>query len=142
PEGTIVVDEHFRTAEPSIFALGDVVGRMELTPVALAEAMALVDTLFGGKPRSLDYANIPTAIFSHPNIGTVGLSEEEARQRHGDVAIYKSDFRALKHTVSGRDARTFMKVIVERATDRVLGMHMVGDEAGEIIQGFAVAMRC
>lgn len=142
PEGNIRVDADYRTSEPSIFALGDVVGRLELTPVALAEGMALADILFGKGQRRVDYANIATAIFSHPNIGTVGLSEEDARKQVGEVDVYKSDFRALKHTLSGRDARTLMKIIVNPADDRVLGIHMVGDEAGEIIQGFSVAMNC
>ena len=144
--GTIAVDAHFATSVPGIYALGDVVGRMELTPVALAEAMALVDHLYGplpGKPaRAMDYANIPTAVFTHPPIGTVGLSEEAAREKHGAVRIYRSDFRPLRHSLSGRSERTMVKLIVEDATDRVVGAHMVGAEAGEIIQGFAVALKC
>ncbi|OJU90349.1 MAG: glutathione-disulfide reductase [Burkholderiales bacterium 66-5] len=145
-DGTIAVDARFATSAPGIYALGDVVGRMELTPVALAEAMALVDHLYGplpGKPaRAMDYANIPTAVFTHPPIGTVGLSEEAAREKHGAVRIYRSDFRPLRHSLSGRSERTMVKLIVEDATDRVVGAHMVGAEAGEIIQGFAVALKC
>lgn len=140
--GHIAVDAKFQTAEPSIFALGDVVGHMALTPVALAEAMLVVDHLFGAGKRQLDYRNIPTAVFSHPNLATVGLTEAKARELVGSVAIYETDFRHLRHTLSGRDERTYMKVIVDPATDKVLGMHMLGDDAGEIIQGFATAMVC
>ena len=145
-DGTIAVDAHFATSVPGIYALGDVVGRMELTPVALAEAMALVDHLYGPLPgkaaRTMDYSNIPTAVFTHPPIGTVGLSEQAAREKYGAVRIYRSDFRPLQHSLSGRSERTMVKLIVEDATDRVVGAHMVGAEAGEIIQGFAVALKC
>lgn len=149
--GAIVINEHFQTNIPSIYAVGDVAGRKELTPVALAEAMVLVDALFGaapGKtPRTMSYDNIPTAVFTHPSIGTVGLSEEKAReyvaQKGGSgVRVYRSDFRPLKHTLSGSSERVLVKIIVEDATDRVLGAHMVGADAGEIIQGFAVALQC
>lgn len=140
--GRIQVDENLQTDEPGVYAVGDVVGRLELTPVALAEGTMLANRLFAGKASILSYENVPTAIFSHPNIGTVGLSEEEARRRHANVVVYKSEFRALKHTVSGRDERTFMKLLVNGDDDRVLGIHMVGHDAGETIQGFAVAMNC
>jgi len=146
--GSIVVDAQYRTGVPSIYALGDVSTKKQLTPVALGEAMALVDQLFGppqGKaPRGMDYELIPTAVFTHPNIGTVGLTEEEARLKYpGDkaVAIYRSEFRALKHTLSGSEERTLMKLVVDTASDRVVGLHMVGADAGEVVQGFAVAMR-
>ena len=142
--GTIVVDEHFATSVPGIFALGDVTGGMELTPVALAEAMALVDHLFGTAPgkvaRTMDYDNIPTAVFTHPPIGTVGLTEAQARERFSDIQVFRSDFKPLKHTLSGRGERTLVKLIVDTASDRVVGLHMVGADAGEIVQGFAVAM--
>jgi glutathione reductase (NADPH) len=145
PRGEIVVDEHFRTNVPSIYALGDVTNRVQLTPVALAEAMALVDHLFGpapGRPpRRMDYDLIPTAVFTHPSIGTVGLTEAQARERFDHVRVYRSEFRALRHTLSGSSERTLMKLVVEAATDRVVGLHMVGAEAGEIVQGFAVAMK-
>ena len=144
--GTIVVDEHFATSVPGIFALGDVTGGMELTPVALAEAMALVDHLFGTAPgkvaRTMDYDNIPTAVFTHPPIGTVGLTEAQARERFSDIQVFRSDFKPLKHTLSGRGERTLVKLIVDTASDRVVGLHMVGAEAGEIVQGFAVALKC
>ncbi|HNO43027.1 MAG TPA: glutathione-disulfide reductase, partial [Ottowia sp.] len=127
-------------------ALGDVRGGLELTPVALAEAMALVDHLFGPLPgqarRTMDYEHIPTAVFTHPPIGTVGLTEAQARARVGTIRVYRSDFRPLKHTLSGRDERCLVKLIVDDASDRVLGLHMVGADAGEIVQGFAVALKC
>lgn len=140
-DGTIGVDDNFRSSVTSIYALGDVTGGPELTPVALAEAMALVKHWQTGKTAEIDYNNIPTAVFCQPNIATVGLTEEEARQAGIDVAIFKSDFRGMRHTVSGRDERTLMKLIVDKASDRVVGAHMVGPEAGEIIQGIAVAMK-
>lgn len=139
--GAIEVDAQLRTSVPSIFAVGDVTARVQLTPVALAEAMAVVDQLFGEGRRSMDYENIPTAVFTHPNIGTVGLTEQQARERVGQVAIYRTDFKALKHTLSGSMERCLMKLVVDASSDRVLGLHMVGPDAGEIVQGFAVAMQ-
>jgi len=139
--GAIVVDEEFRTTVPHILAVGDVIDRVQLTPVALAEAMVVVDRLFGEGRRRIDYDNIPTAVFTHPNIGTVGLSEAQARERHGRLRIYRSEFRPLKHTLSGSTERSLMKLVVDDATDRVLGVHMVGADAGEIVQGFAVALK-
>ncbi|MEQ1684166.1 MAG: glutathione-disulfide reductase [Burkholderiaceae bacterium] len=141
PEGAVIVDEHYATNVPGIHALGDVTDRIQLTPVALAEAMTLVDRLFGAGRRSVDYELIPTAVFTHPNIGTVGLPEHEARERFGKVRVYRSDFKALKHTLSGSSERTLMKLVVDDASDRVVGLHMVGADAGEIVQGFAVAMK-
>jgi glutathione reductase (NADPH) len=140
--GNIEVDEHFQTAEPSIYALGDVVGRLALTPVALAEGMVLAKRLFLKADSEMDYSNIATAVFSHPNLATVGLSEDAAIDSGLEYEVYESDFRHLKHTLSGRDERTYMKIIVEKGSDRVLGMHMMGSDAGEIIQGFAAAMKC
>ena len=144
-DGAVVVNEHYQTSVPSIYAVGDVTHRIQLTPVALGEAMVVVDQLFGpqaGKTqRSMSYQYIPTAVFTHPNIGTVGLSEEEARQQLGPVTVFRSEFRALKHTLSGSTERTLMKLVVETATDRVVGLHMVGPDAGEVVQGFAVAMK-
>ncbi len=143
--GAIIVNDHYQTTVPSIYALGDVTARIQLTPVALGEAMALVDHLFGpaaGKPpRDMHYDLIPTAVFTHPNVATVGLTEAEARLRYGEVQVFRSEFRALRHTLSGSDERTLMKLVVDRATDRVVGLHMVGADAGEIVQGFAVAMK-
>ncbi|MBA2674020.1 glutathione-disulfide reductase [Ramlibacter sp.] len=139
--GAVKVDAHYASSVPSIHALGDVTSRVQLTPVALAEAMVLVDHLFGGKRRSFSYDFIPTAVFTHPNIGTVGDGEEAARKKFGEVTIFRSEFKALKHTLSGNAERTLMKLVVETATDRVVGLHMVGADAGEIVQGFAVAMK-
>jgi glutathione reductase (NADPH) len=140
--GSVVVDDDFQTSVPSIHAIGDVIHRVQLTPVALAEGMAVADRLFGAGKRSVDYRNVATAVFSHPNVGTVGLSETQARHEGFDVEIYKTDFKALKHTLSGSEERTLMKLVVDKSSDRVLGVHMVGPEAGEIIQGFAVALTC
>ena len=144
-DGAIVVNDAYQTSVPSIYALGDVTARVQLTPVALGEAMVVVDHLFGpaaGKaPRSMSYDFIPTAVFTHPNIGTVGFSEEAARQTFAKVSVYRADFRALKHTLSGSTERTLVKLLVDDATDRVVGLHMVGPDAGEVVQGFAVAMK-
>jgi glutathione reductase (NADPH) len=139
--GSIVVDAQFRSSVPSIFAVGDVSSRVQLTPVALAEAMVVVDLLFGSGERRMDYELVPTAVFTHPNIGTVGLTERQARERHGEVRIFRTEFRPLKHTLSGSSERTLMKLVVDAASDRVVGLHMVGPDAGEIVQGFAVAMK-
>ncbi|GAC1459871.1 MAG: glutathione-disulfide reductase [Steroidobacteraceae bacterium] len=146
-QGRIRVDAGYRTTAPSIYALGDVSTRMQLTPVALAEAMAVVDALFPDpkrpdQRRTLDYEYTPTAVFTHPNVGTCGLTEAEARSRFDNrVTVFCSEFRALRHTLSGSHERTFMKLVVDAASDRVVGLHMVGPDAGEIVQGFAVAMR-
>ena len=144
-DGALVVNDDYQTNVPSIYALGDVTARIQLTPVALGEAMVLVDHLFGpqaGKAkRGMSYQFIPTAVFTHPNIGTVGYTEIEARKKLGNVTIFRSEFKALKHTLSGSTERTLMKLVVEDATDRVVGLHMVGPDAGEIVQGFAVAMK-
>ena len=140
-QGTIEVDSQYRTSEPSIFALGDVIGGMELTPVALAEGMAFARHNFGGQENIVDYDFIPTAVFCQPNIGTVGFTEEEARAKFGDIQLFKSSFRPMKHTLSGRNEKSFMKMIVETATDRVVGVHMVGEHAAEIIQGIGIAVK-
>ena len=138
--GAIIVDDNWQSSVPHIYAIGDVTDRIKLTPVAVAEGHALADSLFGPRGRALDYAGVPSAVFSIPPIGTVGLTEAEARAKHGAVDIYKTAFRPLKHTLTGRDESTLMKLVVDPASDRVIGLHMVGPEAGEIIQGFAVAM--
>ena len=144
-DGAIEINAHYQTSVPSIYALGDVTARIQLTPVALGEAMVLVDHLLGPKTgktaRQMDYELIPTAVFTHPNIGTVGLTEAAARQQFGQVSIFRSEFKALRHTLSGSTERTLMKLVVEDATDRVVGLHMVGADAGEVVQGFAVAMK-
>jgi glutathione reductase (NADPH) len=141
PNGAVIVDANYRSNVESIYAVGDVIDRVHLTPVALAEAMALVDHLFGEGKRAVDYDLIPTAVFTNPSVGTIGLTEAEARARFGAVRIFRSDFKALKHTLSGNTERMLMKLIVEAKSDRVVGLHMVGADAGETIQGFAVAMK-
>ena len=141
-EGAVVVDSYSCSSAPNIYAVGDCTDRMQLTPVAIAEGQAVAETLFSGNPKTPDYDNVPTAVFSQPTIGTVGLTEAQARERYRAIDIYKSTFRPLKHTLSGRDEHSFMKLVVDRETDRVLGCHMVGDAAGEIIQGLAIALKC
>lgn len=140
--GFVEVDDLYQTAEPSILAIGDVIGRVQLTPVALAEGMAVARRLF--KPeqyRAVDYAMIPTAVFSLPNIGTVGLSEEQAVEGGHAVQVFESSFRPMKLTLTDCQERTFMKLVVDANTDKVLGCHMVGPEAGEIVQGLAIALK-
>ena len=139
--GSIAVDGQYQTTEPGVFALGDCTDTMELTPVALAEGMAFARTQFGEITPTVDYDFIPTAVFCQPNIGTVGFTEDEARAEFGDITMYKSAFRPMKHTISGRDEKTFMKLIVDTASDRVVGVHMMGPDAGEIIQGIAIALK-
>jgi glutathione reductase (NADPH) len=136
------VDRYSCSSVPNIYAVGDVTNRRNLTPVAIAEGRAVAETLFNGKPMSVEYEDVPSAVFSQPPIGTVGLTEAEARERYGEVDVYKSSFRPLKHTVSGRDERAFMKLVVDRKTDCVVGCHMMGPDAGEIIQGLAIALKC
>ncbi|MEZ5647958.1 MAG: glutathione-disulfide reductase [Alphaproteobacteria bacterium] len=139
--GAVIVDEGFRSSVPSIWAIGDVIDRLQLTPVALAEAMALYRHWFKGGSATLDYQFIPTAVFSTPNVGTVGLTEEVARTRYPQIDVYRSIFKPMKHTMTGRDEKTLMKLIVDRTTDKIVGLHMVGPDAGEIVQGFAVALK-
>lgn len=139
--GAIVVNERFETDEPGIYAIGDVIDRIQLTPVALAEAMALAHQLYGNGSVSVDYQNIPTAVFSQPPIGTVGLSEEQARENGFDVKIYRSIFTPMQQSLSEHKEKTLMKLVVDKVTDKVLGAHMVGPEAGEIIQGLAIAIK-
>ncbi|MFD1557342.1 glutathione-disulfide reductase [Paraburkholderia silviterrae] len=142
PNGAVMVDQTFQTAVPSIYAVGDVIHRMQLTPVALAEGMLVADHLFNGGTEHMDYSGIPTAIFSHPNVATVGMSEAQAIESGHTIDLYRSVFTPLKHTVSRSGEKVLLKLIVERETDRVLGVHMVGDDAGELLQGFAVAIKC
>lgn len=141
-DGSIAVDELYQTSESSILAIGDVTGRVQLTPVALAEGMAVARRLFRPEEyRPVDYNLIPTAVFSLPNIATVGLSEEQARADGFAVEVFKSSFRPMKLSLSDQQERIFMKLIVDQATDRVLGCHMVGPDAGELMQGIAVALK-
>ncbi len=141
-KGAIVVDEYSKTSVDNIYAVGDVTDRVNLTPVAIKEGHAVADTVFGGAPTRADHADVPSAVFSQPSIGMVGLTEAQARETYGAVDVYRSHFRAMKHTLSGRDEKTLMKLIVDRASDRVVGVHMVGPDAGEIIQGIGIAVKC
>jgi glutathione reductase (NADPH) len=140
--GAVRVDAHHRTSVPTIHAVGDVIGHAQLTPVALAEGTALARTLFGSGPETVDYRTIPTAVFTTPQVATVGLTERVARERGHRLAIFETEFRPMKATITGSAARTLMKLVVDRDTDAVLGVHVVGEDAGEIVQGFAVALVC
>ncbi len=140
-QGAIAVDEYSHTNVENIWALGDVTDRVNLTPVAIHEAMCFLSTVYDGKPLLVDHELISTAVFSQPGIGTCGMTEEAARQRHKNIDIYKADFRPMKHTLSGRDERMLMKLIVDADTDRVLGCHILGADAGEIIQSLGVAIK-
>ena len=141
PNGAVLVDRYSRSSVASIHAIGDVTGRINLTPVATAEAMWLARTLFRNEPTPVDHENVPTAVFCNPNVGSVGLTEEQARARYGELDLYKAAFRPLKLTLTEKKERTFMKLIVDRASQRVVGAHMIGPDAGEIIQGVAVAVK-
>ncbi len=141
-KGAIVVDEYSRSSVPSITAIGDVTDRINLTPVAIHEGMALARTLFGEGPTAPCHQDVASAVFSQPPLGTVGLNESAARERYGEIDVYKSRFRPLVHTLTGREETTFVKLCVDRASDRVVGVHMVGDDAAEILQGLAVAVKC
>jgi glutathione reductase (NADPH) len=140
--GAVKVDEWQRSSIVNIYAVGDVTDRLNLTPVAIAEGRAIAETLYNNNPIKMDHNDVPTAVFSQPPIGTVGLTEEEARRRHGDIDIYCARFKPMKNTLSGREERTFMKLIVDAKTDRVLGCHMLGPDAPEIAQGLAIAIKC
>ncbi len=139
--GTIAVNDKFQTNINSIYALGDVTGGIELTPVALAEAMTLVNHWYGDGSKNMDYEFIPTAVFTQPNVGTIGLTEQQARDQYPQIDVYSSDFKPMKHTLSGCNERSFMKLIVDKASDRVIGLHIVGEGAGEMLQGFGVAIK-
>jgi len=140
-DGAVVVDRYSKSSVDSIHAIGDVTNRLNLTPVATAEAMWLAKTLFRGEPTPVDHENVPTAIFADPNLATVGLAEDAARARHGEVDVYQTSFRALKLTMTDKPERTYLKLVVDRASQRVVGAHMLGADAGEIIQGLAVAVK-
>jgi len=140
-DGAVVVDAYSKSSVDSIHAIGDVTNRLNLTPVATAEGMALAKTLFRGEPTAMDHDNVPTAVFSNPNVAAVGLSEERARERCGRVDIYRTAFRALKLTLGAHAERTFMKLVVDAGSQRVLGAHMIGPDAGEILQGLAIAVK-
>jgi glutathione reductase (NADPH) len=141
-KGAIVVDEYSATRVGGIWAVGDVTDRINLTPVAIAEGAAFVQTVFNDNPTKVDHSNIPSAVFSSPPIGTVGLSEGQARAQYGDVDVYVSSFSPMKYTLSGRDEKTFMKLVVDQKTDVVVGCHMMGLDAPEIVQGLGIALKC
>jgi glutathione reductase (NADPH) len=140
-DGAVAVNEYSQSSVASIHAIGDVTNRINLTPVATAEGMALSRTLFGGRPTPVDHDNVPTAVFANPNLATVGLSEAAARERFGKVDIYKTAFRSLKHTMGASEERIFMKLVVDATSQRVVGAHMLGPDAGELIQGIAIAVK-
>ena len=140
--GAIPVDGQFRTTEAGVYAAGDVIDRVALTPVALAEGQIIARRLFDKSGREMDYENIPSAVFCHPNVGTVGLSEEAAEAAGHKVKVFAAEVGQLKHSLSGRDEKVLLKLVVDRVSDQVLGLHIVGPEAGELVQGFAVAMNC
>jgi glutathione reductase (NADPH) len=141
PLGKILVDEYSRSSVEHIFAVGDVTDRIALTPVALMEGHAFADTQFGGRPRPVDHANVPSAVFSQPPCASVGLTEDEARGESMSLKIFRSEFTPMKYTLSGRAEKGMMKLLVDATNDRVVGMHVVGPDAPEIVQGFAVAVR-
>jgi glutathione reductase (NADPH) len=142
-KGAIAVDAYSKTSVPHIYAIGDVTDRINLTPVAIREGHAFADTVFGGKDIKVDHTEVPTAVFSEPEVGTIGLTEMQAREQFARVDIYKTTFRPMKATLSGRNTRSFFKLVVDSETDRVVGVHIVGPEAGELIQlvGIAVKMK-
>ena len=140
-DGAVKVDDNNQSSVPSIYAVGDVTNRIQLTPVAIREGQAFADSVFGGKPTTVDYANVPSAVFSHPPIGAVGMTEAEARNKLGAVRIYTSDFRAMKNVLAGRNERARYKMVVNAATDQVVGLHMIGPDAPEILQAAAVAVK-
>ena len=139
--GRITVDEDNRSSVPSIFAVGDVTDRVQLTPVAIREGQAFADTYFGNKPHRVDYNCIPSAVFSHPPLAAVGMTESQAREKLGQVRTYTSDFRAMKNVLAGRNERSLYKLVVDEATDRIVGIHMIGPDAPEILQAAAVAVK-
>ena len=140
-DGAVIVDEYNRTNIQGIYAVGDVTNRVQLTPVAIREGHAFADTVFGNNPRTIDYATIPTAVFSNPPIAGVGMTEEEARAALSDVKVYKSDFRAMKNVLAGRTERALYKMIVDGATDKVVGLHLIGPDSAEILQAAAIAVK-
>ena len=140
-KGEIKVDDYSQTSVENIYAVGDVTDRSQLTPIAIREGAAFAETIFNNKPLAVDYSNIPTAVFSQPPVGTVGMTEEEARDEMLEIDIYKSVFRPMKHTLSGRDEKTLMKLIVDRRTEKVIGLHIVGPDSGEMILAFGIAVK-
>jgi glutathione reductase (NADPH) len=140
-QGAVVVDACSRSSVANIYAIGDVTNRMNLTPVAIRDAIAFTATAFGGKPTPIDHTHVPTAVFSHPEIGTVGLTEAQARTQFGAIDIYKTSFRPMKYVLPQRDERMLMKLVVDAASDRVLGCHILGPDAAEMAQVLAIPLR-
>jgi glutathione reductase (NADPH) len=140
-DGAVVVDEYGRSTVPSIYAVGDVTNRVQLTPVAIREGHAFADTVFGGSPRAIDYAAIPTAVFSNPPISGVGPTEDEARALYPELKVYRSDFRAMKNVLADRQERALYKMLVDGASDRVVGLHLIGPDSAEILQAAAIAVK-
>jgi glutathione reductase (NADPH) len=140
-DGAVVVGDENRSNVPSIYAVGDVTNRVQLTPIAIREGHAFADSVFGGNPRNTDYGNIPSAVFSNPPLAGVGLTEEQARAQFDEVKVYRSDFRAMKNVLAGRSERALYKMIVDGASDRVIGLHMIGPDAPEILQAAAIAVK-
>ncbi|MBT6031738.1 MAG: glutathione-disulfide reductase [Kordiimonadaceae bacterium] len=141
--GEIIVDEYYKSNVENIFAVGDVTGGMQLTPIAIKEGAALTATQFNDSPTFVNYDHIPTAIFSQPPIGTVGLSEEDAQEKYGDdLKVFRSEYKSMKYTLAGRDERSLIKMLVDGKTDKVIGAHMIGPDSAEIIQGIAIALKC
>jgi glutathione reductase (NADPH) len=140
-KGAIVVDQYNRTNVESIYAVGDVTDRVQLTPVAIREGHAFADTVFGGKPRTVDYDCIPSAVFSNPPLAGVGLTERQAREKFAEIKVYTSDFRPMRNVLAGRTERSLYKMICDAATDRVLGLHMISPDAPEILQAAAIAVK-
>jgi glutathione reductase (NADPH) len=139
--GAVMVDADSRTSVSSIFAVGDVTDRAQLTPVAIREAQAFADTQFGGKPTRVDYGTIPSAVFSHPPLASVGMTESQARERLGTVRTYTSDFRAMKNVLAGRNERSLYKLVVDGDSEQVVGIHMIGPDSPEILQAAAIAVK-
>jgi glutathione reductase (NADPH) len=139
--GGIQVDEYSRTSAPNIYAVGDVTNRVNLTPVAIREGHAFADTLYGGRPTKVDHVNVPTAVFSEPELGVIGLTEAQAREQLDIVDVYKTSFRPMRATLSGRATRVFMKLLVDSVTGRVVGCHIAGPDAGELIQVIGIAVK-
>ena len=140
-DGAVIVGDDNRSNVPSIYAVGDVTNRVQLTPVAIREGHAFADTIFGNNPRTIDYATIPTAVFSNPPLAGVGMTENEALEKLGDIKVYKSDFRAMKNVLAGRNERALYKMIVDAATDKVVGLHLIGPDSAEILQAAAIAVK-
>jgi glutathione reductase (NADPH) len=141
PSGAVAVDRYSQSSVPNIYAIGDVTNRMQFTPIAIREGSAVVETVFGGIPTAVDYENVPVAVFGTPEVGAVGLTEEAARASFPSLDIYRANFKPLPNRVAGRDERMFIKLIVDADSDRVLGCHLVGPNAGELVQLVAIAIR-